>query len=154
MAKAAAAVANSSSSPVKELRDLSAMDAFRSRSISVSEHAVRRLEKSLLGNQQKKQQQQPKHLFVFFYHYFSSMGWLMGCQIIVMRDRWEGVGWFCSRENLERVLHARWKVCVFWAAIIHVLSYILFCHDLLLHVVFRRRHWKTFDVFFSVWFLL
>lgn len=53
MAKAAAAVANSSSSPVKELRDLSAMDAFRSRSISVSEHAVRRLEKSLLGNQTK-----------------------------------------------------------------------------------------------------
>uniref|UniRef100_W5M5G2 Tuberin n=1 Tax=Lepisosteus oculatus TaxID=7918 RepID=W5M5G2_LEPOC len=30
------------SSPVKELKDLSAMDAFRSRSISVSEHAVRR----------------------------------------------------------------------------------------------------------------
>ncbi len=53
VAKAAAAVANSSSSPVKELRDLSAMDAFRSRSISVSEHAVRRLEKSLLGNQTK-----------------------------------------------------------------------------------------------------
>lgn len=51
VAKAAAVVANSSSSPVKELRDLSAMDAFRSRSISVSEHAVRRLEKSLLGNQ-------------------------------------------------------------------------------------------------------
>lgn len=65
-----------------------------------------------------------------------------------MRDRWVGVGWFCSREHLERVLHARWKVCVFWAAIIHVLSYILFCHDLLLHVVFCRRHRKTFDVFF------
>lgn len=62
VAKAAAAVANSSSSPVKELRDLSAMDAFRSRSISVSEHAVRRLEKSLLGNQIKKQQ--PKHLML------------------------------------------------------------------------------------------
>ncbi|KAG8015185.1 Tuberin [Nibea albiflora] len=46
MAKAAAAVANSSSSPVKELRDLSAMDAFRSRSISVSEHAVRRMHTS------------------------------------------------------------------------------------------------------------
>nr|XP_019968150.1 PREDICTED: tuberin-like [Paralichthys olivaceus] len=61
VAKAAAAVANSSSSPVKELRDLSAMDAFRSRSISVSEHAVRRLEKSLLGN---KKQQQPKHLLL------------------------------------------------------------------------------------------
>nr|XP_020451690.1 tuberin isoform X2 [Monopterus albus] len=44
--KAAAAVANSSSSPVKELRDLSAMDAFRSRSISVSEHAVRRMHTS------------------------------------------------------------------------------------------------------------
>uniref|UniRef100_H3D990 Tuberin n=1 Tax=Tetraodon nigroviridis TaxID=99883 RepID=H3D990_TETNG len=40
--KATAAVANNSSSPAKELRDLSAMDAFRSRSISVSEHAVRR----------------------------------------------------------------------------------------------------------------
>ncbi|XP_061576652.1 tuberin isoform X3 [Cololabis saira] len=46
VAKAAAAVANSSSSPVKELRDLSAMDAFRSRSISVSEHAVRRMHPS------------------------------------------------------------------------------------------------------------
>uniref|UniRef100_A0A1A8ITX1 Tuberin n=1 Tax=Nothobranchius kuhntae TaxID=321403 RepID=A0A1A8ITX1_NOTKU len=42
----AAAVANSSSSPVKELRDLSAMDAFRSRSISVSEHANRRMHTS------------------------------------------------------------------------------------------------------------
>ncbi|KAM3864922.1 tuberin isoform 2-T2 [Diretmus argenteus] len=46
VAKAAAAVANNSSSPVKELRDLSAMDAFRSRSISVSEHAVRRMHTS------------------------------------------------------------------------------------------------------------
>ncbi|XP_076584922.1 tuberin isoform X1 [Chaetodon auriga] len=46
VAKAAAAVANSSSSPVKELRDLSAMDAFRSRSISVSDHAVRRMHTS------------------------------------------------------------------------------------------------------------
>ncbi|KAM8842478.1 tuberin isoform 1-T2 [Synchiropus picturatus] len=46
MAKATAVVANSSSSPVKELRDLSAMDAFRSRSISVSEHAVRRMHTS------------------------------------------------------------------------------------------------------------
>lgn len=59
VAKAAAAVANSSSSPVKELRDLSAMDAFRSRSISVSEHAVRRLEKSLLGNQAKNNNNNP-----------------------------------------------------------------------------------------------
>ncbi|XP_013884014.1 tuberin [Austrofundulus limnaeus] len=42
----AAPVANNSSSPVKELRDLSAMDAFRSRSISVSEHAVRRMHTS------------------------------------------------------------------------------------------------------------
>ncbi|TRY86200.1 hypothetical protein DNTS_030238 [Danionella cerebrum] len=32
----------SANSPVKELKELSAMDAFRSRSISVSEHAVRR----------------------------------------------------------------------------------------------------------------
>ncbi|CAL8330550.1 unnamed protein product [Lota lota] len=46
VARAAAAVANSSSSPVKELRDISAMDAFRSRSISVSEHAVRRMQTS------------------------------------------------------------------------------------------------------------
>ncbi|XP_030635346.1 tuberin [Chanos chanos] len=38
-----AAAANS---PVKELKDLSAMDAFRSRSISVSEHAVRRMQTS------------------------------------------------------------------------------------------------------------
>ncbi|CAB1344312.1 unnamed protein product, partial [Coregonus sp. 'balchen'] len=37
----AAGVAASTGSPVKELRDLSAMDAFRSRSISVSDHAVR-----------------------------------------------------------------------------------------------------------------
>uniref|UniRef100_H3BY97 TSC complex subunit 2 n=1 Tax=Tetraodon nigroviridis TaxID=99883 RepID=H3BY97_TETNG len=44
--KATAAVANNSSSPAKELRDLSAMDAFRSRSISVSEHAVRRMHTS------------------------------------------------------------------------------------------------------------
>ncbi|MBN3322380.1 TSC2 protein, partial [Atractosteus spatula] len=35
------------SSPVKELKDLSAMDAFRSRSISVSEHAVRRMQTSV-----------------------------------------------------------------------------------------------------------
>ncbi|KAM4595501.1 tuberin isoform 2-T3 [Fundulus diaphanus] len=46
VAKPAASVANSSSSPVKELRDLSAMEAFRSRSISVSEHAVRRMHTS------------------------------------------------------------------------------------------------------------
>ncbi|KAM9314058.1 tuberin isoform 2-T2 [Pholidichthys leucotaenia] len=46
VAKAGAAVANSSNSPAKELRDLSAMDAFRSRSISVSEHAVRRMHTS------------------------------------------------------------------------------------------------------------
>ncbi|KPP69040.1 tuberin-like [Scleropages formosus] len=36
-----------SNSPVKELKDLSAMDAFRSRSISVSEHAVRRMQTSI-----------------------------------------------------------------------------------------------------------
>ncbi|XP_066516899.1 tuberin isoform X2 [Hoplias malabaricus] len=36
----------SANSPVKELKDLSAMDAFRSRSISVSEHAVRRMHTS------------------------------------------------------------------------------------------------------------
>ncbi|RXM33739.1 Tuberin [Acipenser ruthenus] len=35
------------SSPVKELKDLSAVDAFRSRSISVSEHAVRRMQTSM-----------------------------------------------------------------------------------------------------------
>ncbi|MEQ2181426.1 hypothetical protein GOODEAATRI_011440 [Goodea atripinnis] len=46
VAKPATSVANSSSSPVKELRDLSAMEAFRSRSISVSEHAVRRMHTS------------------------------------------------------------------------------------------------------------
>ncbi|KAM4750543.1 tuberin isoform 2-T3 [Anableps anableps] len=46
VAKPATTVANSSSSPVKELRDLSAMEAFRSRSISVSEHAVRRMHTS------------------------------------------------------------------------------------------------------------
>ncbi|XP_039630623.1 tuberin isoform X3 [Polypterus senegalus] len=34
-------------SPVKELKDLSAIDAFRSRSISVSEHAVRRMQTSV-----------------------------------------------------------------------------------------------------------
>ncbi|KAM9819610.1 tuberin isoform 1-T1 [Syngnathus typhle] len=45
-AKVAKAAANNSSSPVKELRDLSAMDAFRSRSISVSDHAVRRMQTS------------------------------------------------------------------------------------------------------------
>ncbi|KAJ8383689.1 hypothetical protein AAFF_G00215310 [Aldrovandia affinis] len=37
----------SNNSPVKELKDLSAMDAFRSRSISVSEHAVRRMHTSI-----------------------------------------------------------------------------------------------------------
>ncbi|XP_066546134.1 tuberin isoform X3 [Amia ocellicauda] len=37
----------SNNSPVKELKDLSAMDAFRSRSISVSEHAVRRMQTSI-----------------------------------------------------------------------------------------------------------
>ncbi|KAK6300830.1 hypothetical protein J4Q44_G00289280 [Coregonus suidteri] len=42
----AAGVAASTGSPVKELRDLSAMDAFRSRSISVSDHAVRRMQTS------------------------------------------------------------------------------------------------------------
>uniref|UniRef100_A0A671KC66 Tuberin-like n=1 Tax=Sinocyclocheilus anshuiensis TaxID=1608454 RepID=A0A671KC66_9TELE len=36
----------STNSPVKDLKDLSAMDAFRSRSISVSEHAVRRMQTS------------------------------------------------------------------------------------------------------------
>lgn len=46
VAKAAAVAVANSQSPVKELRDLSAMDAFRSRSISVSEHAVRRMHTS------------------------------------------------------------------------------------------------------------
>ncbi|XP_051559030.1 tuberin-like isoform X1 [Myxocyprinus asiaticus] len=36
----------SANSPIKDLKDLSAMDAFRSRSISVSEHAVRRMQTS------------------------------------------------------------------------------------------------------------
>ncbi|XP_052462248.1 tuberin isoform X3 [Carassius gibelio] len=36
----------SANSPVRDLKDLSAMDAFRSRSISVSEHAVRRMQMS------------------------------------------------------------------------------------------------------------
>ncbi|XP_036393282.1 tuberin isoform X1 [Megalops cyprinoides] len=40
----------SNNSPVKELKDLSAMDAFRSRSISVSEHAVRRKRLELVNN--------------------------------------------------------------------------------------------------------
>ncbi|KAK1803071.1 hypothetical protein P4O66_021606 [Electrophorus voltai] len=38
---------HSANSPVKEQRDVSAMDAFRSRSISVSEHAVRRMQTSI-----------------------------------------------------------------------------------------------------------
>ncbi|XP_055014567.1 tuberin isoform X3 [Boleophthalmus pectinirostris] len=46
VAKAAAVAVANSQSPVKELRDLSAMDAFRSRSISVSDHAVRRMHTS------------------------------------------------------------------------------------------------------------
>ncbi|MGH0137685.1 UNVERIFIED_CONTAM: hypothetical protein FKN15_021798 [Acipenser sinensis] len=40
------------SSPVKELKDLSAIDAFRSRSISVSEHAVRRMQTSMTTSSQ------------------------------------------------------------------------------------------------------
>uniref|UniRef100_A0A671PSW3 Tuberin n=1 Tax=Sinocyclocheilus anshuiensis TaxID=1608454 RepID=A0A671PSW3_9TELE len=36
----------SANSPIKDLKDLSAMDTFRSRSISVSEHAVRRMQTS------------------------------------------------------------------------------------------------------------
>ncbi|XP_072318381.1 tuberin isoform X2 [Eucyclogobius newberryi] len=46
VAKAAAVAVANSQSPVKELRDKSAMDAFRSRSISVSDHAVRRMHTS------------------------------------------------------------------------------------------------------------
>ncbi|CAL9700618.1 unnamed protein product [Knipowitschia caucasica] len=46
VARAAAVAVANSQSPVKELRDLSAMDAFRSRSISVSDHAVRRMHTS------------------------------------------------------------------------------------------------------------
>ncbi|XP_064414804.1 tuberin isoform X2 [Latimeria chalumnae] len=38
------------SSPVKEMKELSAVDAFRSRSISVSEHAVRRMQTSLTSS--------------------------------------------------------------------------------------------------------
>uniref|UniRef100_A0A4W4GNY0 Tuberin n=1 Tax=Electrophorus electricus TaxID=8005 RepID=A0A4W4GNY0_ELEEL len=38
---------HSANSPVKEQRDVSAMDNFRSRSISVSEHAVRRMQTSI-----------------------------------------------------------------------------------------------------------
>ena len=131
VAKAAAAVANSSSSPVKELRDLSAMDAFRSRSISVSEHAVRRLEKSLMGNQTKKQQQ-PKHLLL------SSMGWLMGCRVIVMRVRWV----VCCQGNTWRgwcMLEGRFVCRPFWFVLgwDHTRAVLLFVfYDLLLHAVF------------------
>lgn len=110
MAKAAAAVANSSSSPVKELRDLSAMDAFRSRSISVSEHAVRRLEKSLLGNQQK-QTTTATQTFVFFISLFFLHGMADGvsghCHAGPLGGRWvvllqatPGAGVACQMEGL------------------------------------------------------
>lgn len=91
--KATAAVTNNSSSPVKELRDLSAMDAFRSRSISVSEHAVRRLGKILWVTEKKKKNHHR--------HYHSivarSMGWLMGCHVGPLGGFW-GVGDACWRK--------------------------------------------------------
>lgn len=74
--KATAAVTNNSSSPVKELRDLSAMDAFRSRSISVSEHAVRRLGKILWVTEKTNHHRHHHKYFVA-----RSMGWLMGCHV-------------------------------------------------------------------------
>lgn len=128
VAKAAAAVANSSSSPVKELRDLSAMDAFRSRSISVSEHAVRRLEKSLMGNQTKNNNNPNTCCFP---------PW----------DGWWGVGslscgsvgWFVARETPGEG-GACWFVCwPFWFVLgwDHTRAVLLFVfYDLLLHAVF------------------
>lgn len=37
-------------------------------------------------------------------------------------------------------------VGLFWAAILHVLSYVLFCHDLLLHGVFAEDNRIILDV--------
>lgn len=133
MAKAAAAVANSSSSPVKELRDLSAMDAFRSRSISVSEHAVRRLDKSLLGNQAKKKQKNNNNpnICCFLHGMVDGVsGHCHGGPLGGLAQGTPGAGGACWR-----------KVCVsvcFGAAILHVLSHILFCRDLLLHALFAE----------------
>lgn len=91
--KATAAVTNNSSSPVKELRDLSAMDAFRSRSISVSEHAVRRLGKILWVTEKKKKS--PPTLPRYFVA--RSMGWLMGCHVGPLGG-FQGVGDACWRK--------------------------------------------------------
>lgn len=91
--KATAAVTNNSSSPVKELRDLSAMDAFRSRSISVSEHAVRRLGKILWVTEKKNKSPptQPQYFVA------RSMGWLMGCNVGPLGG-FQGVGDACWRK--------------------------------------------------------
>lgn len=153
VAKAAAAVANSSSSPVKELRDLSAMDAFRSRSISVSEHAVRRLEMSLLGNQTKINYNPNTSLVA------SSMGWLMGCRVIVMRGRWAGVGWCVARDTWSGWCMLEEGLCVdhfsFVLGCDHTRAVFRFSsYDLLLHAVFTDDIGKHLHPCrcFSVWF--
>lgn len=87
---AKAAAGNSSGSPVKELRDRSAMEAFRCRSISVSEHAVRRLD--LQGH---------KRTVTASTLVSSSMGWLTGRRVIVM--------WICCGGPLVWVVHAGGK---------------------------------------------
>ena len=131
MAKAAAAVANSSSSPVKELRDLSAMDAFRSRSISVSEHAVRRLEKILTGNQTKKNNNNPNTCYFPPWDGWWGVGSL-SCG---------SVGWFVARETPGEGGACWRKFCVSTFLVCFGLRSYACCftfsfYDLLLHAVF------------------
>lgn len=128
MAKAAAAVANSSSSPVKELRDLSAMDAFRSRSISVSEHAVRRLEKSPPG----KSKNRKPNTSCFLHGMGDGLG---SCHA----GPWGSFGWFVDRGSwngwcmLEEDLYVN-HFSLFWAAFKMLFFFFLLCMQLL---------WKT-----------
>lgn len=128
--KATAAVTNNSSSPVKELRDLSAMDAFRSRSISVSEHAVRRLGKILWGTEKKrKKKKSPPTLPQCFVA--RSMGWLMGCHVGPLGG-FQGVGDACWREigvSSELLSYTRCS----------------FCLELFLHVVFAEAADSRFN---------
>lgn len=152
VAKAAAAVANSSSSPVKELRDLSAMDAFRSRSISVSEHAVRRLEKSLLVTSKKKTTTATQTFFFLSLFFLPGMadGVSGHCHVGPLGGRWvvllqgtPGAGVACQMEGLC-VLG-----CDHTRAVLHsVLPWFAFACGVM------QKTSENVWFFFSVWFWL
>lgn len=68
---------------------------------------------------------------------------------------WAGAGWFGTENTWGGWCMLEEGLCVglFWAAILHVLSYVLFCHDLLLHGVFAEdigQYWTFLCLIFAL----